>query len=147
MECVRGLTRCAQEFDRKCHQVIRDNHLWCRDNGLRFPMPCLFEDLHGCIPANTFNTEDEFAVKLWKVKKAPLVARQFCLTHRRMCSLFGPDAAADVEVAGLPCWDMSLAGSKRKEHGETNSVFMVHAKRHKEKRTPLLIIENVQAWP
>lgn len=52
---------------------------------------------------------------------------------------------ADFEVAGLPCPDMSRNGLRRLEEGPTNTVFMAHAKRHCEKRTPLIVIENTKA--
>ncbi|CAE7804105.1 unnamed protein product [Symbiodinium sp. CCMP2456] len=39
---------------------------------------------------------------------------------------------------------MSAAGKRLKEEGRTASVFICHAKRHVEKRTPLIIIENTK---
>ncbi|CAK9073886.1 unnamed protein product, partial [Durusdinium trenchii] len=36
-------------------------------------------------------------------------------------------------VAGLPCWDFSIAGKRRMEEGPTNTAFITHAKRMVEK--------------
>ncbi|CAK9089666.1 unnamed protein product [Durusdinium trenchii] len=49
-----------------------------------------------------------------------------------------------MEVAGLPCTDQSAAGNRLYQEGPTAKVFLAHAKRHIEKETPLLILENVQ---
>ena len=73
------------------------------------------------------------------------MAKQWCFVHQDWCPVFGPGAESELDITGLPCWDYSLAGHRRAEQGQTSSVFMSHAKLHRERRTPLLIIENVQA--
>ena len=40
---------------------------------------------------------------------------------------------------------MALAGNRAAEEGPTSTVFMAHAKLHKERKTPLMILENVKA--
>lgn len=80
--------------------------------------------------------------KLFAIGRSNLMAKQWCFTHADYCNLFDP---IDMDISGLPCWDMSLAGNRRAEQGMTNAVFMVHAKMHKERGTPLMILENVQA--
>ena len=47
-------------------------------------------------------------------------------------------------MAGLPCWDMSLAGKRLQENGVTVGCFLTHAKRHVELETPLVIVENTK---
>ena len=79
------------------------------------------------------------------VDDANFRCKQFCHTHKKQCPLFGPSTEAQLEVAGLPCWDMSRAGRQMKEEGPTAGVFLCHAKRHAEKRTPMIIIENTKA--
>ncbi|CAK9087763.1 Uncharacterized protein SCF082_LOCUS41478 [Durusdinium trenchii] len=56
-----------------------------------------------------------------------------------LCFLYTPDpgirsgAYAPPVVAGLPCWDFSIAGKRRMEEGPTNTAFITHAKRMVEK--------------
>ncbi|CAE8602347.1 unnamed protein product [Polarella glacialis] len=61
-----------------------------------------------------------------------------------MCPLFGRAVETNLETAGLPCTDQSRAGNQLYEQGPTAVVFIAHAKRHIQKRTPFIIIENVQ---
>ena len=98
-----------------------------------------------CIPAGTYKKSDDFMTKLLKIDAAPLVPSQHCYTHNRHCKLLGPDTDTDMEVAGLPCWDMSFAGKRLQEEGPTNTTFIYHAKRQTHKETPLIIIENTKA--
>lgn len=136
-----------KEWDAHCRQLIFDHHVWCREaTGDKFPFPCVFDNVEGCIPLNTYDPNSDFVGKLKAVSRSKLVRFQHCYTHGKMCDLFNPSLAPDLETAGLPCWDFSLAGARRCENGPTCTVFMAHAKRHKELRTPLLIIENVQEW-
>ncbi|CAJ1439296.1 unnamed protein product [Effrenium voratum] len=58
-------------------------------------------------------------------------------------SMAGTTLLTSSSCSGAYTAEMAL-GAKRYEQGPTATVFMSHAKRHKEKRTPLLIIENVQ---
>ncbi|CAJ1348098.1 unnamed protein product, partial [Effrenium voratum] len=135
----------CHEWDAHCRQLIFDHHVWCREaTGDKFPFPCVFDNVEGCIPSNTYDPTSDFVGKLKAVSRSKLVRFQHCYTHGKMCDLFNPSLAPDLETAGLPCWDFSLAGARRYENGPTCTVFMAHAKRHKELRTPLLIIENVQ---
>ncbi|CAE8599354.1 unnamed protein product [Polarella glacialis] len=61
-----------------------------------------------------------------------------------MCPLFVRAVETNLETAGLPCTDQSRAGNQLYEQGPTAVVFIAHAKRHIQKRTPFIIIENVQ---
>ncbi len=72
------------------------------------------------------------------------MSHQHCYTHNCFCPLFGEDADSELEVAGLPCTDQSRSGKRLYEEGPTMIAFMAHAKRHIEKKTALIIIENVQ---
>ena len=84
-------------------------------------------------------------MKFRKVDQAPLFRTQHCFTHDKECALFGaPSAHSDFEVAGLPCWDMSLAGKRLQEEGRTAGAFLAHAKRHVEKETRLIVVENTK---
>jgi site-specific DNA-cytosine methylase len=49
-----------------------------------------------------------------------------------------------MDTSGLPCPDMSKAGKGLREEGLTSSVFIAHAKLHCAKKTPLLVVENVE---
>jgi site-specific DNA-cytosine methylase len=96
------------------------------------------------IPINSFNTDDNFSMKLYDVNRARLNSHQFCYNHNGPCPLFIENGDADLEVAGLPCVDQSPAGNQMFQEGRAAPVFMVHAKRHCQLRTPLVMIENVQ---
>lgn len=108
------------------------------------PPPHVFSNVEACIPPGTYEKTDNFVWKLHKISRSQLLTYQWCYTHTKYCPLFGPAVETDLEVAGLPCWDFSRAGERAQEEGATNSVFMSHAKRHKEKKTPFLIVENVE---
>ena len=134
-------------MDKRCRQVIRDHQAWCESvAGNSFPPSCIFGDLEHCLPEGTYHPKATFMQKLEQISKSPLMAKQWCYSHQTHCCLFG-QAATDFEISGLPCWDYSLAGTRRAEDGPTNTVFMTHAKMHKERRTPLMVLENVQASP
>ena len=126
--------------------MIRSHQQWCNQvTGNRFPPACLFPDVEGCLPPDTYNANESFRWKLYRVSNAPLMRQQHCLTHGRQCDLFPPAERPDLDCSGLPCWDFSLAGKRKRQEGATCTIFMAHAKRHKELRTPVLIIENAQA--
>ncbi|CAE8625921.1 unnamed protein product [Polarella glacialis] len=55
-----------------------------------------------------------------------------------MCST---NVDADFDVSGLPCQDMSRNGDRKLRAGTTVAVYMTHAKYHRAKKTPLLLIE------
>ena len=136
----------TQELDEHCRGLIAGHHAWCQQfSRPSFPQPCIFGNIEHCLPENTYKKGDCFMKKLWDISKSSMLSEQYCFTHGRQCRLFNPDFESDVEIAGLPCWDFSLAGKRLKEHGPTNTVFMSHAKIHRCKATPILIIENVQA--
>lgn len=135
----------AKEWNRGCQQLIRDHVEWCAAVlGTVLPLPCLFEDVEGCVPPNSYNKDDPYMVKYRAIAAADLLSHGKCLFHGKQCPLFGPAAAADWETAGLPCTDQSRAGLRRFEHGPTASVFICHAKRHIELETPVILLENVQ---
>lgn len=50
----------------------------------------------------------------------------------------------DFDLSGLPCTDQSNIGQQKFENGKTMKVFVCHAKLNIEKRTKLILIENVQ---
>ena len=135
-----------EETDESCRQLIVDHFAWVRRaTGAACRSPCMFGDLGDCVPRGTYSSDDSFLQKLEKVDAARFFKRQYCYTHNAFCDLFGPSAQADLEVAGLPCWDMSLSGKRLQEKGRTAGVFLCHAKRQVEKQTPLILIENTKA--
>lgn len=135
----------AQETDSHCRQLIIDHHAWVQEvTGNRFQTPCQFGDLEDVFPPGTYDPSENFMGKLHKVSTCQIMQKQWCYNHGQHCDLFGRAAETDLDVSGLPCWDYSLAGKCRQEEGPSNTVFMAHAKMHKERRTPLIIIENVQ---
>ena len=83
--------------------------------------------------------------KLYDVNRADLMSHDWCFACNKYCPLFGESVDAQLEVAGLPCADQSKQGSQQFEHGPTAIVYLAHGKRMVEKRTPLVVIENVQA--
>ena len=112
-------------------------------------MPCVFGDVMACLPRGSYRESDSFMQKLESIDRAPMFSAQFCYTHNKSCELFGckpgSGPSSQLEVAGLPCWDMSAAGKRQREAGRTAPVFLAHAKQHIEKQTPLIIIENTKA--
>ena len=90
--------------------------------------------------------EDPFFLKFYKVDSADFYKTQHCKTHKRECLLFPEHQGekSDLETAGLPCWDMSLAGKRLQENGRTVGTFLCHAKRHIELMTPIIIVENTK---
>lgn len=130
-----------QEWDVHCRQLIFDHCTWLRKNaGLRCKDPCVFGDLEGCIPLGTYQPQDSFRIKFHKVDAAPIFLTQHCYTHNAQCHF----RCADLEMAGLPCWDYSMAGKRLQENGPTIGAFLSHAKRHVHLQTPLVIVENVK---
>ena len=135
--------RCTEEWDSHCRQLIVDNSEWIkRVGGLSCKTPCIFGDLMGCVRKNLFHKDDPFWVKFEKVDEAPLYQTQYCFTHGCQCSLV--DKKADLEVAGLPCPDYSVAGKRLQENGPTIGAFLTHAKRHVSLQTRIIVVENVK---
>lgn len=125
--------------------MIIDHHAWCGDVlKTVIQAPCVFSDVEGCIPANSYDAKSDYTDKYRCIATSDLVSHQHCYTHNRLCPLFSESARSDIETAGLPCTDQSMAGKRLREQGPTSTVFMCHAKRHIEKETKLIIIENVK---
>ena len=99
------------------------------------------------MPAGVVRAGDPYMLKFDRVNKSTMYTHQHCYTHGQDCPLFDASARADLEVAGLPCPDMSRQGLGRKEEGPTVGAFLSHAKRHVEKQTKLIIVENTKARP
>ena len=137
----------TKEWDANCRQLIADHFAWLeREAGGICRPPCVFGDLVDCMPAGTIDPEDPFMVKFHKVNWSCVYRRQHCFTHNRLCNLFGdPSTDADIETAGLPCPDYSMAGLRQLEEGPTIGAFLAHAKRHIEKKTRIICIENTKA--
>ena len=54
---------------------------------------------------------------------------------------------SDMDTSGLPCQDQSIVGKQLFEDGPTIVVFIAHAKYHIERKTRILVIENVtETW-
>ena len=139
-------TACSEEIDEHCRQLIVDHSAWIQETTGDFShAPCQFGNLEDCLPAGTIKPGSSFMEKLHRVSRSQIMTKQWCYTHDRYCPLLSPAAQSDIDTSGLPCWDHSLMGKFRREEGPTNSVFMSHAKLHKERRTPILVIENVKA--
>ncbi|CAE6969119.1 unnamed protein product, partial [Symbiodinium sp. CCMP2456] len=133
------------EWEGRCRQMIKEHAAWCEQvTGRRSMDFCLFGDLNQVVPDGTICEADTFSEKVHKIAQAPLCSSQYCHAHNRRCPLFGPSTAAAWETAGLPCPDHSRAGLRMCENGKTAATFACHAKRHIEKRTPVILIENVQ---
>lgn len=112
-----------KEWKKGCCQIIRDHIEWRNDLlGSFGQIPCLFQDVEGCIPPGSYPQNGTFMEKFAAVESAPLVTEQWCMTHGRMCPLIGPGAESDLETAGLPCTDQSKSGKQLKEEGPTNTV-------------------------
>lgn len=134
----------VEEINAGCRQLILDHLQWCYSVTGTCHRPCIFGDLVECVPPGSFCDEDPFYKKLYDFNRADLMKSQHCFFCTQQCPLFGPSAESDMEVAGLPCTDQSAAGNRLYQEGPTAKVFLAHAKRHIEKETPLLILENVQ---
>ena len=133
----------TQEWATKCHQLINDAHHWIKQlSGKHYPTPCIFGDLEGVIPDGSYEPSDCFMKKFYSIDAADVCVKQYCHAHSGDCPLLSKDS--DLEVAGLPCWDFSIAGKRRMEEGPTNTAFITHAKRMVEKEVPLVLIENTK---
>ena len=82
-----------------------------------------------------------FADKRRRLDGVTLNERQHCMTHNRDCPL---NQFVHIDFSGLPCPDNSRANAKRKfEQGPSGILYLIWAKQHRQKETPLLIVENV----
>ena len=77
------------------------------------------------------------------ISSADFRRTQFCYSCSKECDIFQPKMESQLEVAGLPCTDQSRAGKQAFEEGVTAPVFIAHAKLHINRRTPLVVLENV----
>lgn len=115
-----------KEWTTHCQQLIYDSHDWiCRTLEKRYRSPCIFGDIEGVIPKDLYNKSDCFVKKAISINNADVCLTQYCFAHAGQCPLLSSDA--DIEVAGLPCWDFSMAGKMMMEEGRTNSVFCCKA--------------------
>ncbi|CAJ1447231.1 unnamed protein product, partial [Effrenium voratum] len=63
------------EWNRECQQLIRDHVEWCAAVlGTVLPLPCLFEDVEGCVPPNSYNKDDPYMVKYRAIAAAGLLS-------------------------------------------------------------------------
>ena len=146
-------TTVAEEIDEHCRQLIQDHHRWCEKAvGIPRSAPCVFGDVVKVFgndlslpPLDQSQPQgSRFEAVVRAANHACLRVRHHCYTHNRKCALFGGQAqVADLDISGLPCPDMSRAGLQRFQDGNTSIVFAAHAKMHAQKRTKLLVIENV----
>ena len=129
--------------------MIIDHIEWCKSvlGTAAVQRPCIFGDLEGCIDKDVYNPEDPCKLKFCKIASAKLRSHQYCFMHDKLCPLFTDATASGLETAGLPCTDSSKAGLKQFEEGPTFGVFACHAKRHIQKGTKVILLENVQAHP
>lgn len=133
----------TKEINPSCRQLIVDNFEWCKSASQWRPKPCIHGDILESLPPNSFSPSDSFFDRLLAINRAPLKKRQFCYTHNGLCPIL-EGLQSDMDTSGLPCPDMSKAGKGLREEGLTSSVFIAHAKLHCAKKTPLLVIENVE---
>lgn len=134
-------------MNRTCQQLIRDHLNWCKlVVGRPLDEPCMFDQVEGCVPDELLEDSDSFMTMFSKVNKCHLRNSLWCRNHCKRCPVVGAAAATDYDCAGLPCWDYSAAGLRKKEEGSTKRVFIAYAKRHIWQQTPLLLIENVKDW-
>lgn len=132
-----------KEWAQKCHQLINDAHHWIKQIlEKHYPSPCIFGDLEGIVLKGSYNPGDDFMTKFHSIDAARVCKKQYCHAHSGDCPLISQDS--HLEVAGLPCWDFSIAGKRRMEEGPTNTAFITHAKRMVEKEVPLVLIENTK---
>ena len=137
-----------QEINKGCRQLIRDHLHWCAQvTEEPHPLPCIHGDITNIMPRGSFDPSACFKTKMKQIEQAKLCRSQFCFTHNKSCPIFGRLAAeSDLDVSGLPCPDMSRAGIGLKEEGPTSPVFGSHAKMHIEKKTRMIVLENVPDW-
>ena len=141
--------RITQEILPSCRQLIVDHIPWYNNTTEAWhPPPCVHGDLTEVMaPPVNCSPNDSFMRKLYAMNKAPMKTKQWCYTHCQECSLgIGGGMKPDYDISGLPCPDMSPAGSQQREEGPTAPVFICHAKLHIALQTPMLVIENVPDW-
>ena len=141
--CMRGL---CEEVDPACRQLIIDHHKWLASFTEDFQsrcLPCVFGDVMQQVDGTVDMSSGNFECKRRRVSKSVLKRLQYCNTHARPCSVQTP---VMLDVSGLPCPDNSRANRGRLfEEGPSGQVYIAWAAQHKQKQTPLLILENVPA--
>ncbi|CAE7028680.1 unnamed protein product [Symbiodinium natans] len=137
------VAKVVNERDAACRQLVIDHHKWMEQSGIPTSrrLPCIFGDILDQLPASVDREAGDFAAKRRRVRAAGLLETQHCWVHNDACRL---DVPVQIDVSGLPCPDNSRANLKRKfQEGGSGIVYATWAQRHIQKRTPLLLIENV----
>ena len=127
-----------QEWNPRCHDVIRENLKWCSEVHGPAEVPHLFTDIESLNPSPTYAVGDSYRRKKHCIFSTPLQqALPCCTCFESLCAV--PDC--DFGVSGLPCQDMSACGKRLKREGRTSGVYLTHGKFNKIRRTPLLLVE------
>ena len=133
----------VEEMDSACRQTILDNHSWMQEWVDRRSLePHVFGDILEQVPKESIPESLDFFARRDVVQKLPLKKNQFCYSHGKNCQL--PKAGeVDIDVSGMPCQENSRINLNRLfMEGKTGSVYLVWAKSHRRKKTPLLVLEN-----
>ena len=134
-----------QEVDPACRQTILDNHAWMQEwCDHKTTEPHVFGDVLKQLPDNCLDEDLGFWDRRNAVENSgvTLEKTQFCHVHGRPCPLpqFGQ---IDVNMSGLPCQENSRMNFNRRFfEGRTGSCYIVWAKSHRDRKTPLLVLEN-----
>ena len=105
------------------------------------PQPHIFPDLLSLVPSGTFSGCKDFRAKRDACHSQPLVGSAICVSchaEGERCRI--PDT--DLDSGGLPCIDYAMSGKRQKHEGSSGPLFVVWAKRHKQKKTKVAILEN-----
>ena len=140
-------------MDRHCRQCIQDNHAWVNSWSHRhITTPHIFGNILDqvdippiAIQMSTTKNRLRYPFKVRKtaIQKKPLRKWQWCFAHGQNCRITD---AADIDLSGLPCQDNSRANFKRLFfEGPNSNTYSVWAKKHRQLRTPVLILENTPA--
>ena len=137
----------SKELDPKCHQCIRDHHVWsCQVAEADHELPCMFTDVMSLVPPKSFDPSTPFVQKKSDIYSSPLVLEQKCLSHNKSCRI----PAVDYDCSGLPCTDNSRAKCSSKQgrqlyEGPTGPIFITWALRLKRSGVKLAVLENTPA--
>ena len=69
------------------------------------------------VPRDSFLPTNTFQQKLRKLDAVDFMQKQYCYGCQKFCELFSSENHADLEVAGLPCKDQSLARKQAQREG------------------------------
>jgi hypothetical protein len=86
-----------------------------------------------------FSHSWKFEEKYDSMKNVKINTTMHCILHNKQC--FWPHI--DVDDVAWPCVDYSPSGKRKGIEGETNILFISHAKFHKHSSTPIIFGENV----